>query len=217
MDGLIQELDPSDSIRLSCGNGSKGLRVYDWTRSRLNDPVTGWERRTLRRRSVAEPEDLAYHLVFVPSNTPLAEMVRVAGGRWRIKEAIAEAKGEVGLDHYEVGSWRGWYRHLTLAMLAHAYFVVTRSTVIAPEGANGGGVSGRREQAGRMPAPAAGDGLIRPSMGEIRHLVWRVVQAVKPIIAAVLGWSVWRRRHQARARTCHFTRRFHDLGQHLQL
>lgn len=131
VDALIRGLEASDWTRLSCGAGTKGPRVYDWTRVELNTSVAGWERWALCRRSVAEPQDLAYYLVFVPSGTPLAAMVQAAGSRWRIEEAIAEAKGEVGLDHYEVRSWRGWYRHLTLALLAHAYLVVTRSTAVS--------------------------------------------------------------------------------------
>jgi SRSO17 transposase len=137
VDAVIRNLAASDWIRLSCGDGTKGPRVYDWARVRLNSPVTGWERWALCRRSIAEPEDLAYSLVFVPRGTPLAEIVRAAGSRWHIEEAIAEAKGEVGLDHYEVRSWQGWYRHLTLALLAHAYLVVTRS-MTAPNAAKGG-------------------------------------------------------------------------------
>lgn len=138
VDALIRGLETSDWIRLSCGDGAKGPRVYDWAWVRLNCPVEDWERWALCRRSLAEPEELAYYLVFVPSSTPLSEVVRAAGSRWRIEEAIAEAKGEVGLDHYEVRSWRGWYRHLTLTLLAHAYLVVTRSMTAASEAGKGG-------------------------------------------------------------------------------
>lgn len=137
VDAVIRDLAASAWSRLSCGDGTKGPRVYDWARVGLTSPVAGWERWALCRRSVAEPEDLAYYLVFVPSGTPLAEIVRAAGSRWHIEEAIAEAKGEVGLDHYEVRRWQGWYRHLTLALLAHAYLVVTRA-IAAPDAAKGG-------------------------------------------------------------------------------
>jgi SRSO17 transposase len=137
VDEVIRGLAASAWSRLSCGEGTKGPRVYDWAQISLTCPIAGWARWALCRRSVAEPEDLAYYLVFVPSETPLAEIVRAAGSRWRIEEAIAEAKGEVGFDHYEVRSWRGWYRHITLALLAHAYLVVTRS-LAAPEAGKGG-------------------------------------------------------------------------------
>ena len=138
VDAVIRDLAASAWTRLSCGNGTKGPRIYDWARVRLTSPVTGWERWALCRRSIAEPQDLAYFLVFVPTGTPLTEIVQAAGSRWHVEEAIAEAKGEVGLDHYEVRRWQGWYRHLTLALLAHAYLVVTRSLTATPEGGKGG-------------------------------------------------------------------------------
>ena len=73
------------------------------------------------RRSVAKPEELAYYVCFGPAETALEELVRVAGIRWTIEECFEEAKGQVGLDQYEVRKWDGWYRYITLAMLAHAY------------------------------------------------------------------------------------------------
>jgi SRSO17 transposase len=56
---------------------------------------------------------------------------------WQIEEAIQTAKGEVGLDHYEVRRWPGWYRHITLALLAHAFLAVTRAQATSPEPAKG--------------------------------------------------------------------------------
>ena len=76
VDAVIRNLEASAWIRLSCGDGTKGPRVYDWARVRLTCPVAGWERWALCRRSLTEPQDLAYFLVFVPSETPLAEIVR---------------------------------------------------------------------------------------------------------------------------------------------
>jgi len=61
-----------------------------------------------------------------PAGTALEELVQVAGGRWAIEESFGEAKGTVGLDQYEVRRWQAWYRHVTLALLAHAYLAVTR-------------------------------------------------------------------------------------------
>lgn len=133
IDALLCGLPEEAWVRRSCGEGSKGPRVYDWARARLNCPVAGWERWALARRSLTDPEDLAYYLVFVPADTSLEEVVRAAGRRWTIEEAIEEAKSEVGLDQYEVRSWRGWYRHLTLSMLAHAYLAVTRAAANAGE------------------------------------------------------------------------------------
>ena len=79
------------------------------------------------RRSLADPTDLAYYVVFAPAGTTLATLVRVAGTRWAVEESFAIAKGEVGLDHYEVRRWDGWFRHITLALLAQAFLTVVRS------------------------------------------------------------------------------------------
>ena len=80
----------------------------------LREPGKGhW---LLARRSIAKPGELAYYVCFGPAGTSLEELVRVAGTRWAIEECFEEAKGEVGLDQYEVRRWDGWYRHITLAM-----------------------------------------------------------------------------------------------------
>ena len=83
----------------------------------------------LIRRSLSQPWKRAYYRGWGPTQTTLAELVQVAGKRWTSEAGIEEAKGEVGLDHYEVRTWRGWYRHLTLALLAHALLVVLRTQV----------------------------------------------------------------------------------------
>jgi hypothetical protein len=72
----------------------------------------------LQRRHTERPEEVAFYLVYAPEGTPPAELVRVAGARWSIDDLFKLAKGQVGLDHYEVRSWHGWYRHVTLALLA---------------------------------------------------------------------------------------------------
>ena len=88
----------------------------------------------LIRRSPATPDDLAYHLTHAPEGTTLAELVRVAGMRWTIEGCFEAAKGEVGLDEYEVRSWTGWHRHVTLAMLALAFLAGLRATLNATRG-----------------------------------------------------------------------------------
>ncbi len=125
--------------RLSAGDGSKGPRVYDWAHIRLARwPTPGWEHWLLARRSLADPTDLAYYVVFAPTATPLATLVRVAGTRWAVEEGFQSAKGEVGLDQYEVRRWDGWYRHITLALLAQAFLTVVRAHAA---GEHKGGVS----------------------------------------------------------------------------
>ena len=78
------------------------------------------------RRSLSNPGELAYYVCYGPAGTSLEELARVAGTRWAIEECFEEAKGQVGLDQYEVRRWDGWYRHITLAMLAHAYLSVIK-------------------------------------------------------------------------------------------
>ena len=62
-----------------------------------------------------------------PAATPLRELIRVAGARWAIEECFQTAKNEAGLDHYQVRTWRAWYAHMTLAMLALAHLAATRA------------------------------------------------------------------------------------------
>ena len=114
--------------RLSSGDGSKGLRLYDWLRLPLNPPIQeGFERWLLVRRSIEDPEELSAYTVFAPENTTLQKLAKVAGSRWRVEIGFEEAKGEVGLSHYEVRSWVGWYRHITLSLFAHAFLAAVRS------------------------------------------------------------------------------------------
>jgi SRSO17 transposase len=128
---LAAGIAAADWERLSAGEGAKGPRVYDWARVPIRAlPESGWDYWLLVRRSVADPTDLAYYVCFCPTGTPLAELVRVAGSRWAIEESFETAKGEVGLDHYEVRRWPGWYRHITLALLAHAYLTVTWAAAV---------------------------------------------------------------------------------------
>ena len=126
---LLSEEDDEGWKRLSAGEGSKGERLYDWIGLPLNRPLQeGFARWLLVRRSIDDPDELTAYAVFAPEESTLEELARVAGSRWKIEEAFEEAKGEVGLDHYEVRSWPGWYRHITLAMFAHAFLAAIRAS-----------------------------------------------------------------------------------------
>jgi SRSO17 transposase len=118
--------------RLSAGAGAKGERLSDWALLPLGEVDEERQRWLLFRRRLSDRKDLAYYVVSAPKQTRLEEMVQVAGTRWAIEESFESAKGEVGLDHYEVRSWEGWYRHITLAMLAHAYLTVLRARATKP-------------------------------------------------------------------------------------
>jgi SRSO17 transposase len=124
---ILAELPSAGWERLSAGVGSKGPRVYDWLRLEVSEPAqAGWKRWLLIRRSISDPSELTGYIVFARAQTSLTELVRVAGTRWTVEESIQTAKGEVGLDHYEVRSFSGWYRHMSLAMWAAAFLSVIR-------------------------------------------------------------------------------------------
>jgi SRSO17 transposase len=110
--------------RLSCADGSKGPRLYDWA---LIGTASG-AHHLLARRSLSPNEkgelELAYFRCWSPRPATLAELAAVAGARWGIEDCFAEAKNEAGLDHYQVRKYRAWYRHGTLSMLAHAFLAV---------------------------------------------------------------------------------------------
>ncbi len=125
--------------RLSAGAGSKGERLYDWARlrlTRLQQPP--WDHWLLVRRSRRDPKDLAFYVAFGPDRTTLATLARVAGRRWAVEECFEVAKQEVGLADYEIRSWHGWYRHITLAMLALAFLAGMRVKLSAAAPDKGG-------------------------------------------------------------------------------
>ncbi len=127
IDRLVAALPAEAWVTLSAGEGSQGPRLYDWARGRLPYlTAPGMAQWVLVRRSLSDPSDLAYYRAYGPEDTPLEELVRVAGTRWIIEESFERAKGTVGLDEYEVRRWEAWYRHITLALLAHAYLEGTR-------------------------------------------------------------------------------------------
>lgn len=134
IDRLVVDLPEEAWVTLSAGTGSQGPRLYDWARGRLPYVTApGMAQWVLVRRSLSDPTELAYYRAYGPQDTPLEELVRVAGTRWVIEESFERAKGEVGLDQYEVRRWEAWYRHITLALLAHAYLEVTRLHATAVE------------------------------------------------------------------------------------
>jgi SRSO17 transposase len=126
--------------KLSAGEGAKGPRLYDWARvplARLPEP--GWSHWLLVRRSLSDPTELAYYVCFARTGASLEDLVYAAGMRWTIDDAIKAAKQETGLDEYEVRRWEGWYRHITLSLLAYAFLVVTRTAMRAADSGQKGG------------------------------------------------------------------------------
>jgi SRSO17 transposase len=162
----IRATMPADAWRrLSAGDGAKGPRLYDWARvPQARWPERGWEHWLLVRRSLTDPTDRGYadFVAYAPSGTDLATLVRVAGTRWTVEECFEAAKGAVGLDHYEVRRWDSWYRHSTLALLAHAFLAVTRATAAEQRRSGGRPRPPRRADPADGPrgaAPALASGL----------------------------------------------------------
>ena len=116
--------------RLTVAEGEKGPRTYDWACGRVVDSREGRPGREvwlLARRAPGDPTDLAYYLGQAPLDTPLTTLARVAATRYTVEQCIEEAKGEAGLDQYEVRRWHSWHRHLTLALLAHTWLAAVRA------------------------------------------------------------------------------------------
>jgi hypothetical protein len=150
----------------------------------------GQHRRTARLAALAagppQPShrEPAYYVCAGPTGLPLVALVRVAGSRWQVEEAFQAGKGLCGLDQHQVRRWRCWYRWVTLAMLAYAFLVVAAITEHA-----------------QRPAPPW---VVELTCSEIQHLFAALVAVPVADRGHRLRWSWWRRRHQARARACHY-------------
>lgn len=189
---LVQE---QEWQRLSMSEGTKGPRLFDWA---LVPMLHQWEddgrHWLLIRRSLTDPSEKAYYFVFAPTGTLLPEMVKAIGARWRIEEDFETAK-DMGLDHYEVRSFVGWYRHITLVLVALAYLVGICAT----------------ERSGTVPPATSGaagsPAVLALTVPEVRHLLARLIWPASSSVPRVLAWSWWRRCHQRRACSSHAKRR----------
>jgi SRSO17 transposase len=183
-----------DWQRLSQSQGTKGERLFDWARLPLMHAGTVDGRHWLVvRRCLDAPDELAYYLVWAPPDTPLPTMVQAIGGRWHIEEDLHACK-DLGLDHYEVRSYLGWYRHLTLVLLAYAFLV-------------GITVQHHLTASARPAESAACSPLIPLTSAEVRHLLARLLFPAPTSAPLVCLWSWWRRTHQYWAGYYHRRRR----------
>lgn len=145
--------------------GSKGPLVAEFVAVRIvmvRDGLPGPEGWLLVRRTMPTGDEAAeykYYLSNAPPETPLAELVRVSGMRWPIEACFAEGRQELGLDHYETRSWRGWHHHLTLVLLAHHFLVRLQRRLDPREGGRpdrpGPAAAGDLATGAAGPAPAA--------------------------------------------------------------
>jgi SRSO17 transposase len=173
----------------SAGQGAKGHRYYDWAWVSI-DPRRPGHRWLLIRRNRRTAE-LAFYRCYCPRHVPLPALVKIAGRRWTTEENFQASKGLTGLDEHQVRRWASWYRWTTLAMLATAFLTIAAAT-----------------EHTHRPAPA---GQIPLTRNEIAQLFSQLV--IHPVRDAWhrLRWSTWRRRHQHRARTCHYQRQARQL------
>jgi SRSO17 transposase len=125
---ILQNLPEAGWFEASCGDGSKGARIYDWLTIEMNRPACeGWKRCLLVRRGKGDPKELRAYICFGPADTPDSKFVEVAGTRWTVETSFKESKSETGLDQYEVRSYDGWYKHITFSCIALALITVLSS------------------------------------------------------------------------------------------
>lgn len=186
--------------RVSAGPGAKGQRLSDWAWIVTTDPAVASDADPglhwlLIRRSIRTGE-LAFYRAHAPTPVKLATLVRVAGRRWTVEEGFQSGKELAGLDEHQVRTWTSGHRWTVLAMLAHAFLSVMAAT-------------------GPPNPPEHEDRLIPLTRNEIRRLFSALTEAFHrgaPWVLHRLHWSQWRRRHQARARACHYRRQETQLA-----
>jgi SRSO17 transposase len=134
-DTLIAALASRAWQRLSAGAGAHGPREYDWARMPVRTSAwrPGRGHWLLARRSLKDPDDVAYYTCYGPRRSTVADLAWIAGSRWHIEECFQQAKNEAGLDHYQVRSWRAWHAHITLSMLALAWLAASRAQAVKGE------------------------------------------------------------------------------------
>jgi SRSO17 transposase len=119
--------------KVTIAAGSKGPRRYAWAWLPINHALgPKWRRWLLVRKGLDDRQELAFYLAAGPARTTLTRLAKTAGARWAVEGAFEAAKQEVGLADYEVRSWTGWHRHVTLALLAHAVLAAVRKLADGP-------------------------------------------------------------------------------------
>ena len=135
-DALTAALSARSWQRLSAGPGAHGPREHHWARIAIEAGApAGRGHWLLARRSLHDPGEIAYYACYGPRRSRLVDLAWAAGSRWHIEECFQQAKNEAGLDHYQVRTWRAWYAHITLAMLALAWLAATRARAVKGESA----------------------------------------------------------------------------------
>ena len=124
-------VDPATFERRSCGQGTKGERLYDWAQVAVQvkgqSPADGLAHTLLIRRSISDPADIEFFLAHARHGTPAAKLIQVAGMRWKIEENNGQGKDLLGMDQYQVRKWAPTLRHVTASMLAQAFLAGIRA------------------------------------------------------------------------------------------
>jgi SRSO17 transposase len=130
---LVADLPAGSWRRIKAGDGSKGPKRRHWAWRETSDARReGWKTWVLARRDPDDPDELSYDLAAAPAGTTLTALAKAAAGRWPVEGGFESTKQEVGLADYEVRSWTGWHRHITLALLAHAVLAAVRAVAVGP-------------------------------------------------------------------------------------
>jgi SRSO17 transposase len=125
---LVERLGEGAFSEVRPAQDAGGRRPWEWACLELApDREKGMRRWLLVRRSTDDPEEMGFYQTYGPEDTQIEELVKACQDRWAVEECFAEAKGEVGLDHYELRRWDSWHRHVTLCLLAHAFLLAVPS------------------------------------------------------------------------------------------
>ncbi|WP_433354209.1 IS701 family transposase [Microtetraspora malaysiensis] len=189
---LVKGLPVRSWQRLRTGSGTKGDRNYDWAVIDVlaDDTPDGHPagNSTLLVRRHRYTGTLSFYRCWSDAPHPLQELVGVVCRRWRIEEDFQAAKGLTGLDQGQVTGWTSWHRWSLMSMVAYALLAVTASLE-----------RGDTTQTGEVElVPVSCRELVKLLRG---FALPRPRQDIDPEHA--LRWSLWRRRHQYRAATCH--------------
>jgi SRSO17 transposase len=118
---IAAALPPSAWKRLSFREGTKGTQVAHFAAVRFvaeRDDLPGPELWLVIERSCDQSPYVKYYVSNAALDCPLLELAQAGHNRWPTEDCFLRGKQEVGLDDYEVRSWRGWHHHMTLVMLA---------------------------------------------------------------------------------------------------
>jgi len=198
---ILAKLPTEGWFEASCGNGSKGERIYDWFLTEISTPwEEGFRRWLLVRRSKTDKTDKQTYICFARMGTPREVFIKVAGTRWTVETGFQEAKSEVGMDEYEIRSYEGWYRHITFSCIALAFLTVLSSKSLDTSRFQDHNPAGNSLEAFKKRAKFA-----RLSKGDLQKIVSRwFFMPIKKFFSDTIRWIEWRRQHQISAMWYHY-------------